>query len=61
MPKAAAVSVRGRVLTVASRPAYVPGKKCPSCGGRMTLQSHFGLTGRAYVCGRCIFSETVGQ
>ena len=61
MPEAAVVSVRGRVFDVAPRPAYVPGKKCPSCGGRMRLQSNFGITGKAYVCGRCIFSETVGQ
>ena len=28
-------------------------KKCPVCGGTMRLHSRWGITGRAFVCGKC--------
>lgn len=35
-------------------------RKCPSCGGAMEMQGHYGRNGRAWVCPVCVCSVTIG-
>jgi len=48
------------MATVAPRKqqSYVPRRKC-LCGGIMRLCGHYGLTGRAFVCGKCGSNITI--
>lgn len=45
-----------RQVTVAPRRRNFGRRKCPACGGVMTVREHWGATGSAWVCGKCITS-----
>lgn len=45
-----------RLATVAPRKRNFGRRKCPACGGVMTQREHWGLTGAAWVCQKCITS-----
>ena len=45
-----------RLATVAPRRRSYGRRKCPACDGVMTVREHWGATGSAWVCGKCITS-----
>ena len=53
---ALAVQQRRQVTVAPRRKVAVQRRKCPACGGTMVQRDHWGLTGKAFVCQKCITS-----
>jgi predicted RNA-binding Zn-ribbon protein involved in translation (DUF1610 family) len=53
---ALAVQQRRQATVALRRKVAVQRRKCPACGGTMVQRDHWGLTGNAFVCQKCITS-----
>ena len=53
---ALAVQYRRQETVAPRRRVVVQRRKCPACGGTMIQREHWGLTGKAFVCTKCITS-----
>lgn len=50
---------RLRTVEVPAARRQVARRRCPACGGMATKRNGWGLTGEAYVCGKCLCSIPV--
>ena len=56
---AAVRQARMRTVDVPVARRQVARRRCPACGGLATKRGNWGITGEAFVCGKCLTSTPV--